>query len=109
MTFFTVCSNLSLLSYCTVVLRGSLSGVDLDLVRPIIWLVVGFALENLSVQSLYFPFSELCLPRPGHCASCKSDVSLNLCIPRPCHQASQLSRFLSWCHPSIPGIDLMAV
>jgi hypothetical protein len=80
----------------------------LDLVRPILWLVIGFAHELLSVQSLYFRFSELCLLRPGHFPSCGSDVSLDLCISRSCHQAFQLSRFLSWCHPSIPGVDLMA-
>ena len=81
-----------------------LSGIESDLVRLVIWRVVGFAHGHLSGQSLCVPFSELCVPRPVHFPSYGIE---NRCVSRSCHQGVQLSRFLSWYHPSIPGIDFM--
>lgn len=57
--FFIACSIISLLVFGTFV--RCCVGLGLSS-----YLVIGFAHEHLSVQSLYYPFSELCPPHPGH-------------------------------------------
>lgn len=72
-------------------------------VSPIIWLVVGFAHEHLSVQSLLFPLLSY---RLGQFPSCGTDLSLKLCISRSCHQGLQLSRFFLGVTHLSPGLTL---
>ena len=84
-------------SFITLLSHSCPEGLRHVLIRTWFVLLSGsslaFAYEHLSVRSLYFPFSEPCLPRPGHFPWRGSDISLNVCISLSCHQAFQLSRF----------------